>query len=246
MEKVSQALVMAGGFGRRISPSLNPLHCKSLMTYNGLAMIDILFDNLLEGGISNFVVATNAHSHDYVSEIVRKKGLKKFSLVISEGNFDGKAHFRAIPYDVKDFLEDRFLMVCGHHPISADHAHKMIESSETNENVFTGYENMLYNIHKKKIILFENGKFEYIDLANKLFDENYVYVRNPYVLKKEILEIMHNDGYKHSLSYYPFIEWKKLGQSLGVVMANMPPEFDYDSDYFQTKDFLDKNPQQEK
>ncbi len=239
MNSVGQALIIAGGLGTRMSLNMNPLRCKSLIKYKGEFMIGYLLDNLVTGGISRFVIATNTHSHQLICEIVKRKKLKNVLVIVAYGENGGIPDFNEVPYQVKDLLEERFLMVCGHHPVSVQHIKKMVNCAEKHANVFTGYKNKVYKIDKEKRVIYENNSFKYIDLTKEKIGEDYIYVRNPYILQKEIIISVHESRLAETFSYYIFKKWEESTEELGVVMADMPPEFDYDEDYEKTKNFLD-------
>lgn len=242
MEKVTQVLIMAGGFGTRMSQSLNPLKCKSLIEFNGQSLIGHILDNLQEGGVEKFLIATNTHSHNAIASIVESKKIVNAFVIVANGEtVVGNPEFGGVPYELKDYLDKRFLMVCGHHIISINHIKNMLTSSKKYENVFTAYSNKLYTMDKTKRIIYKNGNFEYIDMDQDRFEEDHFYVRNPYILKKEIVESIHSNHYAETFSYYIFNNWKEGKSSLGVVIADMPPEFDYDSEFEKTKKFFQEN-----
>jgi choline kinase len=242
MEKVTQVLIMAGGFGTRMSHSLNPLQCKSLIKLNGQSLIGHLLDNLKEGGIKKFLIATNTHSHNEIISIVENKKIENATVIVANGEtVVGNPEFGGVPYELKDYLDERFLMVCGHHIITTKHINKMLISSKEYENIFTAYSNKLYTMDKMKRIIYKNGNFEYIDIDQGNFNKDHLYVRNPYILKKEIIESIHKNNYAETFSYYIFKTWKEKKYSLGVVIAEMPPEFDYDSEFKKTKKFFKLN-----
>ncbi len=228
---VKQALILSGGRGTRMSKEFNPDSCKSLIKYNGKEMISYLVDSLIEGGITDFVFATNNHSDLAVKEIITEKGIKNFTVVVSDGKY------RGVPYEIRDYLEDRFLMVCGHHPVSSEHVRKMIVSSKEHENVMSVYDNSIYTMDKDKRIIKDGEGLRFIDLKLEKIGENHLYVRNPYILNKKIIESVHNDNYTQTFSYYIFKN-SLLGEKIGLVEADMPPEFDYDSEFIRTVKYL--------
>lgn len=240
MKKVRQVLIMTGGFGTRMSSSVNPYRCKSLIEYKGQTLLGHLLDNLVKAGIDNFIVATNTHSQDACCAIVAGKNITNSNVLIADGKpIVGNTEFNGVPYEVKHLLDDRFLMICGHHVVSVSHIKNMIKFSDEYDNVFTGYKNNQYPMDKEKRIVYDEGVFNYVDLSQDTVPVDHVYVRNPYVLQKDILETIHIDKYKETFSYYLFKNWEQKKGSLGVVMADMPPEFDYDSEYEKTKIYLD-------
>ena len=68
-------------------------------------MLGHLIDALSLGGITNFVITTAPHSHQEVNAIVSSKNLKSKIVKISNNGF------RQIPYEVKEYLDDRFFLV---------------------------------------------------------------------------------------------------------------------------------------
>lgn len=234
MKEIKQVLILSGGHGTRMSKQLNPQGCKSFIEYAGQSMLGHLIDALIEGGIKDFVFATNKHSDQKVKEIVSVKNIKSPVIVVSDGKYRGVAH------EVKDLLENRFLMVCGHHPVSATHVKSMIESSKVYRQVMSGYDNNLYTMDKSKRIIQTGDDLEFVDLNIKSVSDDHIYIRNPYVLSKDIIESVHDGGYQETFSYYIF-QKNYHGEKIGVVKANMPPEFDYDREFEKTKMFLDSH-----
>ena len=102
------------------------------------------------------------------------------------------------------------------------------------------YDNKLYGMDKHKRIIKKGDVLEYVDLNVKSIPDDHWYVRNPYVLGKEIVQAVHDDGYSQTFSYYIFRNNNHLAEAIGLVEADMPPEFDYDEEFEKMKIFLDK------
>lgn len=239
MKKVTQVLIMAGGHGSRMSKGLNPRGCKSLIEYKGQSMIGHLLDHLLEAGIERIIIATNVHSHDAIKEIVTEKQILSAIVIIADGKpVAGIPEYNGVPYELRDLLDERFLMVCGHHPVSVSHITNLIHQSVTYKNVLSAYSNVLFTMDKMKRLILINSQLQYVNLENDIVANNHLYARNPYIVERKILDSVHDDNYRETFSYYIFKQSEVEKNTLGVAIADMPPEFDYDSEYIKVKDFL--------
>lgn len=232
---IKQALIAAGSFGTRMSAKNNPKQNKSLIKYAGQTMIGHLIDSLKSGGVKNFIIASGYHNYDEIRNIVAKKDINAI-IIPNEGPY------RKIAYQFEDLLDDRFLFVCGHQPLSVEFVKKILKQSLKSHVVIAAYDSAKYPLNKSKKIIIDgdlkNPKLKYIN-SKKRIKVNYMYIRNPYIVSKNVISLSRKHNFKYSFSYYIFDSWKK-GKSLGVVEATMPPEFDYDFEYEWTKKFLKK------
>jgi len=211
---------------------INKTNCKSLIEYAGQTMLGHLLDSLVAGGITNFVITTNPHSDLDVRNVVARKNLKS-ELVKNSTN-----GFRQIPFTVKGYLYDRFLFVCGHHPLSVDFVKEIVRESEKYECIITAYDNTQYPYNNIRMVLDNKSLAVKIDLANdQKVKKDCVYLRNPYIINKHIVYETNKHNYKKTFSLFLLDYWRS-GGSLGVVHASMPPEFDYDSEFAKTQSFL--------
>jgi NDP-sugar pyrophosphorylase family protein len=229
-----QVVIMAGGFGSRLSSEVNPMRCKSLIELGGQTLIGHLIDSLKEVGITHFILKTSSHSHNKVKEILETKDLQECRLI------EGDAGFRETPYLVKDLLDDRFLFICGHQIITANHLKSMLEKSRSVTNVISIYNNAQYPMNKERRILYDNRKFQRVSVSDPGLSYNHWYARNPYIIQKEIAQMIHDDNYSKTFSYYMFRLWETHG-CLDGIYADMPPEFDYDHEFAIAKDFFIKH-----
>lgn len=233
---VKQALVAAGGFGTRMSESLNPARCKPLMEYAGQTMLGWLIDGLLAGGIDNVVVASGYHSDGSIRNILEQKQVPHTAAKLASKGF------RTIPFEVQDILEDRFLFVCGHQPVPGSHVRGLREAAETHTHAITAYQSKKYPLAKeKRIVVDEEGgnrpSFRYVASGTSSLDPQHLYIRNPYIVSKEVIEQTKQDDFSYTFSYYLLKHWKE-GGSLAVVEASMPPEYDTDEEYLLNARFI--------
>ncbi len=232
---VEQALIAASGYGTRLSPNNNPDRCKSLITYGGQEMIGHLIDGLVQGGIKRFVFCAGEHTLQPVREIVQKKGIQAI--------VEHRHHktYRRIPLVWQDQMEDQFLFVCGHHPLPSSFVSQLVTASTESDCVMTSYSSLLYPLRgKSHEIVYEGESREFCEAEIQPDAEitDHKYVRNPYVVKKDIIGIAHSLDFKYSFSYYILRYWH-MGGSVSVVEATMPPEFDYDDELDRTRLFID-------
>lgn len=230
-ENVKQALILAGGLGSRMSREMNPLNCKSLIEIGGQSLLGHLIDSLVSVNITDFVITSNSHCDEQIHSIVESKKLLNYKII------HGPNGFRGNPYLVKDFLQDRFLLVCGHHYVTTSHVKSMLESAKVSTNVISTYDNLRYPLNKERGIVCKNGIFNRISINDSNLHNDYWYARNPYVVNKSIIQMVHNDNYQNTFSYYMFKAWES-GVPMTDVLADMPPEFDYDNEFETLREFL--------
>ncbi len=231
---------MAGGHGSRMSKELNPYGCKSLIEYKGQSMIGYLLDSLLEAGVQEIIIATNIHSHNAIKDIVDKKEIPNTIVIVADGkSVVGIPEYNGVPYELKYLLNERFLMVCGHHPVSVSHITNLIHQSATYKNVLSAYSNVLFTMDKMKRLILTGSQLQYVNLENDTVADDHLYARNPYILERKILDSIHNDNYRETFSYYIFKQSEMKKNTLGIAIADMPPEFDYDAEYVKVQHFLD-------
>src|SRR3989304_7839648 len=147
---VKQALIIGGGYGTRISAANNPSRNKPLIEYAGQTMIGHLIDGLKGGGIERCVIASGYHSNEEIRKIVEGKGINATVVPIEGG-------FRKIPYYTQDLLDDRFMIVCGHQPLSPNFVRRMLQQAEIYECVITAYDNLTYPCNKSRRLMCMNG-----------------------------------------------------------------------------------------
>jgi len=229
-----ETLIVAGGYGTRMSPANNVARSKPLIEYAGQSMIGHLIDGLRNGGIERYVIASGYHNDEKIREIVEEKDINA-SVVPVEGGF------RRIPYYLQDLFNDRFLLVCGHQPLPSEFVQRMLQQAESNECVITAYDNTIYPLNKKKRLVYEDGsqgvELKAVNLKLEEIGQDHKYVRNPYIIGRHIIGLAEKEGFIWTFSHYAYEHWFDSG-SLGVVNATMPPEFDYDEEFERTKLFI--------
>lgn len=233
---VTQAVIASGGFGTRLGEALNPKRCKSLIEYKGQSMLGWLIDALIAGGIEDFVVATNNHCDAAVREILETKHLSDAAVLTTPSGL------RTVPYQARHLLQARSLFACAHHPLTSGHVARLRTAAESYQNVISAYRPDVYPPGKEHAIvtdeiITEPPSFSYQNPSTGLDLKNRMYVRNPYVFSRDIADKTKADDFKYTFSRYLYQDWVD-GTSLGVVEADMPPEFDYPEQYEQTKQFL--------
>lgn len=237
----AEVLVIAGGFGTRMSDDINILSCKSLIEYKGKTMIEYLIINLIDAGISKIIIATREGVKDSISKIVENIILVKpdvsISVIVETG---GSLDFHGVVLNLESQLKDQFLVVCGHHPITSFHVKEMFSLAKRFDNVCSAYKNNLNLIEKLnnqnpdlKRVIYENGNFIELSIHDRNFHNDYVFIRNPYIFnKKDLLDYF--SCFKKNFNDYI----QALKTPVGFVEADFPPEFDYDFEYQETCNFL--------
>ena len=225
---VSQALIISGGKGTRMPPTVNTRGSKSLISYAGQSMLAHLLDGLREGGIDRCVISVQEHNEQQVKEIVKEKGANAEVFVANGG-------FRRSPWELKEHLDERCFLVCGHHPLPGEFVGKMLKVAEGATYAIASYDNCVFPLNKnRRLIVRDNALLP----VESNVDPLHWYARNPYVIDTAIVNASKEDCFNHTFSHYLFECWKE-GVSLGIVPAPMPPEFDYDFEFEATKKFLD-------
>ena len=195
-------------------------------------MLGHLLDELRKGGIDRYVVSAGAHNYPQIRNIVRSKPIDAVTITASE------IGFRRVPYYAQDLLDDQFLFVCGHQPMHPQFITKMAEASTNSSLVITSYDNIEFPMTKERRLIVSNEGPKIRSVKSHQIPVNHSYVRNPYVLDKEILKRAEKNAFAHTFSYYLYLAWLD-GVPLKIVKALMPPEFDYDFEYEKTQGFLD-------
>ena len=151
-------------------------------------------------------------------------------------------NFAQVPALFKDELDYKFLVVCGHDPVPTEHILALMEKSMTHDTVTTAYDN-LYNTttNRRRIRLHvteEVQRFEMIDLDKDDVAEDHTYVRNPYVINQYILDQVIRSNFSVTAGYFVYKSWMEGGK-VASVKAVMPVEFDTDTEFERTRQYLD-------
>lgn len=236
----TQALIAAGGLGTRMSSRVNPANDKTLIECADQSMIGHLIDGLKKGGIKTFIFSSGYHNFEKIKKIVKSK---KISAVVVPYFEEDRLGYRKIPYILQDLLEDQFMFVCGHHPLPPEFVSKMLQVSKKCDCVITAYDNSLYPTNRENKILYEGSIFhpvlKVVNTKTHRINPNHKYVRNPYIVKKELIKLAVQENFQYAFSYYLYLYWQKGGK-LAVIKTSIPPEFDYDHEFEKTKLFLGK------
>ena len=233
MEQPTQALIAAGGFGSRMGLSEGKPSSKALIKVKGKTLLSRLLYSLSESNIKHLVVATSGHSEVEVrNEINKGPTFSSVRYVRSEKGF------RHIPSEAKHLLDNRFLLVCGHHPLPREHFKKMLSQSRTNELVLSSYVHLDLPVVKKERITFMDGNLFY-PLTGGIKTEG-PYVRNPFVVSHKVISLSEEDNFIKSFSQYMFTACIE-SKSYGVVQSHFPPEVDTVEEFERMRIFLGEN-----
>lgn len=219
-----------------MSCHLNPNKSKPLIEYEGKPLIRYLLEWAKEGGLEEFFISVNNHNRSKIEEIAD-------SLDISyETSITGET-FRHIPELFREKLDERFIVVCGHHAVPPEHFRKMIKAAEGYTTVFTAYLNTENSFPFPKQIIAKNFKenfpldLELIDLNHDDVSKEYILVTHPYVMTLAMLDETKQDSFQHSFGYFIY-KHSKNGEKSTAIRAIMPVEFDYDGGFYITRKFL--------
>lgn len=213
--------------------------CKALLEYLGQTMLGHLLDSLIANGMEDYLVATSSHCVDDIQAVLEEKKIQARVVV------DNGEGFRAVPTQFADTLDERFLFVCGHHPVSRTHIGAMLAMATEVPSVITTYDNSHYTMDKQQRTIVEGVPTTSrpvlleVDMTQEPVPDEHFYVRNPYIASGAIVEDAVADGYRHTFSRYLVESWRR-GEGLGIVEADCPPEFDYPAEYELIKRSLDE------
>lgn len=240
MYSVNQAIILAGGLGTRLDPSNNPDRCKSLILHKGKPMIQYLLENLFASGFDNVIIATWTHAFVQISQAVEQLDFKeKVSVVVEDG---GRLGFRGVVLNLSEKLDERFLVVCGHHPLSKKHLENMRDASSNADIVCSGYRKSRFDFglddNDAIETIFINNELQKVSVDDELPESDPLFIRNPYIISREFVQ---NTDFEKEDYFVSYIEkFSKLNnKKISVVESEMPPEFDYDFELENTRFFLD-------
>ena len=237
---VKQIIIAAGGIGSRMSNSLNPRGCKSLIEYKGIPLIYYLLINAKEAGIKEFFISINEYNINIMKKIVDDIKISHIILPPSPNGFEGA------PNLFKKYLDDRVLIACGHHFIPTKHFNSLIEYSKDFTAVYSAYldppqtisdqprRTLIHNLEDPNRL-----RFEKVDLNTDKVSSPFYYTRNPYIVTKEMIDNVEKNGFKKTVGFFIYKHWEEGGKVI-AVKSIMPPEFDYDHEFIRTKDYMDK------
>jgi NDP-sugar pyrophosphorylase family protein len=232
---VKDIVIAAGGIGSRMSISLNSHRNKTLIEYYGKPLIYYLLSSAKKAGLVNFFISVNEHNQSKIESIANSLDINYKTRLT--GN-----NFAQVPTLFKDELDYKFMVICGHDFVPTEHIKALLNESELNDAVTTAYENINNTTeNKRRIILHINNgiqEFEMIDLNKQLVPEEHTYVRNPYIINKDILHQVIQSQYEFTAGYFIYKLWKNGGK-VTSVKASMPVEFDTDKEFERTKKYLD-------
>ena len=240
MYSVNQAIILAGGLGTRLDTSNNPDKCKSLILHKDKPMIQYLLENLFASGFENVIIATWTHAFAQISQVVERLDFKeKVSVVIEDG---GSLGFRGVVLNLSEKLDERFLVVCGHHPISKKHLEKMRDASSSVDIICSGYRKSRFSFgldgSDVTETIFSNNELQKISANDDLPESDPLFIRNPYIISREFIQ---NTDFEKEDYFVSYIEKfsKQNNKKIDVVESDTPPEFDYDFELENTRIFLD-------
>ena len=233
---IKQIIIAAAGTGSRMSAKLNIHHSKSLIEYNGKPLIHYLLASAKKAGIKEFFITANKNNEHIIRKVCKSLDILPVIKIIQTG-------FKNVPFLFTEYLDEKFLIACGHHFIPPEHFKKLIRKAGKFDVVFSTYANPPYLLDKKrKVLIVENIKlsnkiyFKLVDLEKETLPEYYTYARNPYSMSLKILKRFEKN--KDYVSILAYKHWLK-GGSVTAITSPMPPEFDYDDEFFKTKKFMD-------
>ncbi len=230
---MTQALIAAGGYGTKISVEHNPLQSKPLMAHEGQPFLGWLVDALKEGGIEDFVIATNNHCDQAISDFLSTKDIA-YKTVVAQGGH------RAVPYRSREMLRERFLFACGHHPLSVAHVRALLDKALVHESVVTAYDNAVHPMGDPQRFIVDDANSEhpeYRRVDTDAIPREHFYVQDPYIVPMKLVAATKADNFGHRFTHYHYRDWAR-GGSLGVAGADMPKEFDYDHELIQAGEFV--------
>lgn len=114
----------------------------------------------------------------------------------------------------------------------------MLKASEKYDCVISVYNSIKFpygDENKTRLVKNSDGTIRSLELGAA--KENCFYLRNPYIISKQVIDAIRKDNFSKTFSYYLYNHYEK-GGLLGTVNATMPPEFDTEKEFERTKTFL--------
>lgn len=218
----NQLVVAAGGVGSRMGSSLNGKESKVLIEYDGNPFLWYVLSWAKQSGIGKFFISVNQRNLKTIGNIASKLGID-FTLSMTGPGFKG------VPLLFEKYLDERFMVICGHHPVPPEHLKKMLKSSS--EVVFSSF--YYPNKHQREVRV----EGDNLELSEEYMFGKY-YIDSPFIITKDLSRKIRDFNYKKSHHQLAFEHWRN-GGSFEAVPAKMPPEFDYREGFERTKRFLD-------
>ncbi len=232
--KVSQLVIAAGGVGSRMNSELNSFNSKALIEINGVPLIHYLLTSAKEAGITDFFISVNKNNKSKIRTIADYLDLNYITQLTG-------SNFAQVPALFRGSLNDKFLVVCGHDFIPTKHIKTLVDKSEFYDAITTAYSNIDNSTENKKRIQREIVKgvqtFKKINLNKEFVPNNHVYVRNPYMINKNILDKVIMDDFVRTAGYFIYESWVD-GGNVTSVDASMPVEFDIESEFRRTEKYI--------
>lgn len=233
---IQQLLVAAGGIGSRMSDSVNPQKSKSLIKYEGKPMIQYLLESARESGFQEFFISVNDHNKEEIESIAQLVGLPFKTRLTAET-------YRGVPGLFIDEIKEKIVIACGHHFIPPAHFHVLQDASERFDAVFSAYTDPPNSYGKNKRILAydigRNVRFKMVEIGVDNIPSPHIYTRTPYIVTRDMIKQVKNDGLKKAVGYYAYKHWENGGK-VTAIDSIMPPEFDFDNEFERTIRFMDR------
>lgn len=222
-----QLIVAAGGRGSRMSEQANHQHNKPLIEIDGQPVIYNVLSLAKQADFSQFLITVNESNYLAIKKIADSLDINYLLRLTAPG-------FRGIPLVFEDVLDERFALVCGHHPIPLLHYHTMFESSQNYELVFSAFP---LNGRDKKIFIDFIYKKEGILTKKLSTNTNTYYIDSPFIATKNMARLIKDNHFDISMPQLAY-EYFKDGGKISAVKANFPSEFDIDDEYRETEKYL--------
>jgi len=220
--KVKQLVVAAGGVGKRLDKDLNPLSSKVLIECNGKTLLWYLLNWAKQAGIKEFFISVNKKNKKKINNIAKSLGLKYYLKLTSPS-------FRGVPLLFEKKLDNRFMVICGHHPIPKQHLTKMLNSKKT--IVFSAFSHPCKS--QRQILVTSTNKLK----PNSKYNPKSYYLDSPFIITKSLSKKMRSVNFQKTMHQLVYDYWLKK-RSLGIIRTEIPAEFDDCNEFEEYLRFL--------
>jgi len=149
MKKITQAVILAGGIGSRLSPLTNYLP-KPLLPINGKPVLSQVIDNIAEAGITEIIINVD-YKKEMIEEFIKKKYCKKnnynLNIILHDTSIDKSEEYASRKettkgvaisiYNTRKLLKDDFLLCAADTIFEKEYLKRIINYYEKNNSLAT-------------------------------------------------------------------------------------------------------------
>lgn len=232
------AIVLSGGYGRRLNGYRNPLKCKPLIrAHDERTLLEHTIDSLKSAQVISKAIIVGRDDRRVNLLAVLDNMNFPYEYVGNQNNKQARSLLQLCSHIIED---DSFFLLCGHAPPPPKHLQQMssIENSEY-DYVVTCYPHIP---DTTKVIIDAQSHTikQFIPPFSKHYesiDNNCYSIDSPFLFKKRIIDLLAYDQFEHWYDYHLYNE-KAIGFNVHAIVADFPKEADTKPELIQTLNFL--------